>query len=77
MSVAEKKSGVVSGVVVRSSRRRWSEAQNERIVAESHEPGVSVSIVGQRYNVDANQVFTWRRVYREPVRMPGQAGSCL
>ena len=47
-------------------RRRWSEAQKRQIVAESREPGVSASVVARRYNVNANQVFTWRRQYCEP-----------
>ena len=46
-------------------RRRWSEAEKRRIVAESYQPGVSVSLVARRNDVNANQVFTWRRQYRE------------
>ena len=46
-------------------RRRWSEAEKRRIVAESYQPGVSVSIVARRNDVNANLVFTWRRQYRE------------
>ena len=61
-------------------RRRWSEAQKRQIVAESREPGVSVSVVARRYNVNANQVFTWRRQYREPeagpVPVAGDLGRC-
>ena len=47
------------------SRRRWGEAEKRRIVAESYQPGVSVSIVARRNDVNANLVFTWRRQYRE------------
>ena len=46
-------------------RRRWSEAEKRRIVAESYRPGVSVSLVARRNDVNANLVFTWRRQYRE------------
>jgi transposase len=42
-------------------RRRWSEAQKREIVAETLEPGSSVSIVARRYDVNANQLFLWRR----------------
>ena len=42
-------------------RRRWSEAAKRRIVAETLEPGSSVSIVARRHDVNANQVFRWRR----------------
>jgi transposase len=33
----------------------------QRIVAETLEPGSSVSIVARRHDVNANQVFKWRR----------------
>ena len=71
MSDVEGKSGAESGGLVRRRRRRWSEAQKRQIVAETHEPGVSVPMVAQRYNVNANQVFRWRRLFREPARAAG------
>ena len=40
-------------------------------MAETHEPGVSVPMVAQRYNLNANQVFKWRRQFREPERAAG------
>ena len=46
-------------------RRRWSEAEKRRIVAESYQPGVSVSVVARRNDVNANMVFNWRRRFRE------------
>ena len=58
MSVAEEKSGAESGGQVRRRRWRWSEAQKPQIVAETHEPGVSVPMVAQRYNLNANQIFS-------------------
>jgi transposase len=45
----------------RPQRRQWSEAEKRRIVAETLEPGSSVSIVARRHDVNANQVFKWRR----------------
>ena len=71
MLVAGEKREVESGGPVHRRRRRWSEAQKRQIVAESHEPGVSVTVVARRYNVNANQVFTWRQLYREPARDAG------
>ena len=32
---------------------------------ESYRPGVSVSVVARRNDVNANLVFNWRRQYRE------------
>jgi transposase len=59
MSVAKEANGVARG----SQRRRriWSEEEKRRIVAETLEPGSSVSIVARRHDLNANQLFTWRR----------------
>ena len=63
----------IGGQVRRRRRRRWSEAQKRQIVAETCEPGVSVPMVAQRYNLNANQVFRWRRLFRESERVGGVA----
>jgi len=44
-----------------AKRRSWSEALKRQIVAETEEPGASVSIVARRHDVNANQLFQWRR----------------
>ena len=43
--------------VDRRKRRQWSDAVKRRIVAETLEPGSSVSVVARRHDVNANQVF--------------------
>jgi transposase len=53
------------GVKPRRRRRRWSDDEKRRIVAACREPGVSVSEVARRFDVNANQVFTWRRQFAE------------
>jgi transposase len=54
-------------VVPRSGRRRrWTEEEKRRIVAESEAPGSSVSIVARRHDLNANMLFTWRRELRGP-----------
>ncbi len=40
-------------------RRFWSDDEKTRIVAQTRVPGVSVSEVARRYDVNANQVFNW------------------
>jgi transposase len=45
----------------RPKRRLWSDALKRRIVAETLAPGASVSVVARRHDVNANQVFKWRR----------------
>lgn len=44
--------------------RSWPEALKREIVAASYAPGSSVSAVARRYDVNANQVFSWRKLYR-------------
>ena len=73
MSIVEEKAGEAGGGSVGRRRRRWSDAQKRQIVAETCEPGVSVPMVAQRYNLNANQIFRWRRLFREPERA-GVAG---
>jgi transposase len=48
---------------VRRQHRSWPEALKREIVAASLTPGSSVSLVARRYDVNANQVFAWRRRY--------------
>ena len=43
--------------------KRWPEALKREIVAASLAPGVSVSVVARQYDVNGNQVFSWRRLY--------------
>jgi transposase len=51
--------------VAKRRHKRWPEALKREIVAATSEPGASVSMVARRYDVNANQVFSWRRRYRE------------
>ena len=46
-------------------QKRWPIAQKYRIVEETFVPGASVAIVARRNNVNANQVFGWRKKYRQ------------
>lgn len=43
--------------------KRWPEALKREIVAASFVPGASVSVVARQYDVNANQVFSWRKRY--------------
>lgn len=44
-----------------AKRRSWPDALKRQIVAETEEPGASVSVVARRHDVNTNQVFKWRR----------------
>ena len=46
---------------VAAKRRRWPEALIREMVAATQEAGSSVSMVARRYDVNANQLFKWRR----------------
>ncbi len=52
----------------RPCNRSWPEALKREIVAASFAPGSSVSVVARRYDVNANQVFSWRKRYRDDPR---------
>lgn len=45
-------------------RRRWSDDEKARIVAEASMPGVVVSEIARRWQVCSQQVFSWRREAR-------------
>ena len=52
----------------RRRNRSWPETLKREIVAASFAPGSSVSVVARQYDVNANQVFNWRKRYREDSR---------
>ena len=49
----------------RRRNRSWPKALKREIVAASLAPGASVSMVARHYDVNANQVFDWRKRYRD------------
>jgi transposase len=62
----------VMGITVAGRRRNraWPEVLKREIVAASFAPGASVSTVARHYDVNANQVFSWRKRYRDEPRAP-------
>lgn len=46
----------------RRRNKRWPAALKREIVAATYLPGASVSVVARQYDVNANQVFRWRRL---------------
>lgn len=49
----------------KSPRRRYSLETKRQIVAESYASGASVSQVSRRHDINANQIFKWRRLVRQ------------
>ncbi len=52
-------------------RRRWSAEAKAVIVAESCEPGTSVSVVARRHDISPSLLFLWRRQMRTNNRDAG------
>ena len=62
----------------RRRNRPWPEALKREIVAASLAPGSSVSMVARQYDVNANQVFSWRKLFRdEPGRQSAASAQRL
>lgn len=59
------------------TRARWAVEEKRRIVELTLEPGASVARVAQAEGVNANQVFQWRRAYREGALPSGGASTAL
>jgi transposase len=58
--------GGKTGMVQSGSRRRFRSKQERRgIVEETLKPGASVSKIARARDINANQVFAWRKLYRE------------
>jgi transposase len=59
----------------RRHNRSWPEALKREIVAASFAPGSSVSMVARHYDVNANQVFSWRKLYRDEPLVPAVSSA--
>jgi len=63
--------GAAVSAPMKKQRRRTIKERRD-IVEETLVPGASVARVARRHDVNANQVFYWRRLYRE-----GQLGITI
>jgi transposase len=50
-----------NGEKLRRRNKRWPDELKREIVAATYLPGALVSVVARQYDVNANQVFAWRR----------------
>jgi transposase len=48
-----------------AKRRYRSKQERRQIVEETLQPGASVAVIARQHGVNANQVFHWRKLYRE------------
>ena len=56
-------------------RRQHTIEEKMRIVLETHVRGASVATVAHRHNVNPNQVFAWRQLYRRGLLDPKAAAE--
>src|SRR5215831_16807778 len=49
----------------RTKRQYRSKEERRQIVEETLQPGACVAVIARQYGVNANQVFHWRKLYRE------------
>ena len=63
--------------IKQTKRRRRSLEEKRRIVEETLESGASVARVARRHAVNANQVFYWRKKYREGRLGKGRSSNLL
>jgi transposase len=52
-------------IITIERRRRWRLSEKQEIVAETLEPGASVSAVAQRHGMHPSQLFAWRKAARD------------
>lgn len=72
-----KTQGGVVAVEAVGRRRKRSKQERWAIVEETLAPGVSVARVARAHGVNANQVFHWRKLYREGRLSEGRSGTAL
>src|SRR4028119_1175931 len=52
------------------ARRRWSDEDKRRLVAETLAVGGTVHSVARRYGINTSQLFTWRKQLRTGADRP-------
>jgi transposase len=57
------------------ARRRWSDEDKRRLVAETLAAGGTVHGVARRYGVNTSQLFTWRKQLRAEADRPAPAAA--
>jgi transposase len=60
-----------------AKRRHRSKQERRQIVEETLQPGASVAVIARQHGVNANQVFHWRKLYREGRLEVGPAAAQL
>ena len=56
-------------------RRRWSDGEKARIVAEAAAPGTRVADIARRHGVSRGLIYTWRREASQGLSSDGLAAA--
>ena len=71
MDTSAEEPGATDSLGRRTGPRRHHSIEDKlRIVQETHVRGASVATVARRHNVNPNQVFAWRQLYRRGLLDP-------
>ena len=62
---------------LRRKRRSWALEEKRRIVDESLEDGASIAEVARRHDLNANQLFAWRRQFGAEPAAPKELAPIL
>jgi transposase len=46
-------------------RRRWTPEEKQAVVQETYLPGMSVSLIARKYDINPSQLFYWRRLMED------------
>jgi transposase len=65
------------GAPKRRRRRSWTLEEKRRIVDESLEVGASIAEVARRHDLNANQLFAWRRQFGVELAAPKDLAPIL
>ena len=63
--------GQISVLTGPERRRRWSEDERHRIVAEAFAPGSCVGQVARAHDISTGLIYTWRRRLRQDLADQG------
>ena len=61
----------------RERRRRWSEDDKLRMLAEAEDEGIPLAEVARRHDVHPQQLYVWRRALLRPAPPAGPATTFL
>ena len=62
MTITKEQVHVITSV---ERRRRWSLEEKHSIIQETYIPGMSLSFVARKYDINPSKLFTWRRLMEE------------